>query len=75
MECWGFKGNHRYKDCPHINDKVRVVHNVQQAEKVEDMGISVPRIYVAHGQQERIILVTYDLSGRYDQQPNHYYFN
>jgi hypothetical protein len=32
MECWGCKGNHRYRDCPHRNDKVRVVHNVQQAE-------------------------------------------
>jgi hypothetical protein len=28
MECWGFKGNHRYRDCSHINHKVRVVHNV-----------------------------------------------
>jgi hypothetical protein len=28
MECWGCKENHRYSDCPHINYKVRVVHNV-----------------------------------------------
>jgi hypothetical protein len=47
MECWGCKGNHRYRDCPHRNDKVRDVHNVQQAETMEDMGISVPRIYAA----------------------------
>jgi hypothetical protein len=47
MECWGCKGNHRYIDCPHINDKVRAVHNVQQAETVEDMGKSVPRIYAS----------------------------
>jgi hypothetical protein len=32
MECWGCKENHRYRDCPHRNDKVRVLHNVQQAE-------------------------------------------
>jgi hypothetical protein len=38
MECWGCKGNHRYRDFPHRNDKVRVVHNVQQAKIVEDMG-------------------------------------
>jgi hypothetical protein len=47
MECWGCKGNHRYKDCPHRNDKTRVVHNVQQAETMEDMGSRMPRIYAA----------------------------
>jgi hypothetical protein len=47
MECWGCKGNHRYKDFPHINDKMRVVHNVQQEETVEDMGSRIPRIYAA----------------------------
>jgi hypothetical protein len=47
MECWGCKGNHRYRDCPHRNDKVRVVHNVQQVETVEDMGSRMPRIYIA----------------------------
>ena len=47
MECWGCKGDHRYRDCPHIKDKMRVVHNVQQAKIVEDMGKRVPRIYAA----------------------------
>jgi hypothetical protein len=28
VECWGCKGNHRYTDFSHENDKVRVVHNV-----------------------------------------------
>jgi hypothetical protein len=32
-------------DGPHKIDKVRVVHNVQQDETVEDMGRSIPRIY------------------------------
>jgi hypothetical protein len=36
-----------YRDCPHRGEKVRIVHNVQQAETVEDMGRSVPRIYAA----------------------------
>jgi hypothetical protein len=39
--------NHRYRGFPNINDKVRVVHNVQQAEIVEDMGSIVPRIYAS----------------------------
>jgi hypothetical protein len=47
IQCWGCKGDHKYRDCPHISDKVRAVHNVQQAETVEDMGRSVPRIYAA----------------------------
>ena len=47
MECWGCKGNHRYMDCPHKSDKVRFVHHVRQEEIVEDMGRSVPKIYVA----------------------------
>jgi predicted aspartyl protease len=34
-------------DCPHRDEKVRSVHNVQQAETVEDMGRNVPRIYAA----------------------------
>jgi len=47
MECWGCKENHRYRDFPHRNDKVRVLHNVQQDETMEDMGSRIPRIYVA----------------------------
>jgi c-di-AMP phosphodiesterase-like protein len=45
MECWGCKGNHRYRYFPHINDKVRVIQNVQQHETVEDMGSRMERIY------------------------------
>jgi hypothetical protein len=47
MQCWGCKGDHKYRYFPHKSDKVRVVHNVQQAEIVEDMGSRIPRIYAA----------------------------
>jgi hypothetical protein len=47
IQCWGCKENHKYKDCPHKNGKTRAVHNVQQAEAVEDMGSRMPRIYAA----------------------------
>jgi hypothetical protein len=47
MECWGCKGDCRYIYCPHISDKVRTVHNFQQAQMIEDMGRRVPRIYAA----------------------------
>jgi hypothetical protein len=45
IQCWGCKGHHMFKDCPHKGEKVRIVHNVQQDEIVENMGKNVPRIY------------------------------
>jgi hypothetical protein len=45
IQCWVCQGNHKYKYCPHKNGKVRVVHNVQQAKTMEDMGNRMPRIY------------------------------
>ena len=47
MECWGCKGDHRYRDYSHRKDKMIVFHNVQQSETVEDVGRRVPRIYAA----------------------------
>ena len=35
-----------YKYCPHKGDRMRIVHNLQEVDRVEDMGRSVPRIYV-----------------------------
>jgi hypothetical protein len=34
IQCWGCKGDHMFRDCPHRGDKVRVVHNVNQDETV-----------------------------------------
>jgi hypothetical protein len=42
IQCWVCKEDHLYKDCPHRNDIVNTVHNIQEATTVEDMG----RIYV-----------------------------
>jgi hypothetical protein len=47
IQCWGCKGDHMYRDCPHIGEKVRTVHNVKQGETMEDMGRNVPRIYAS----------------------------
>jgi hypothetical protein len=60
MECWGCKENHRYRDCPHRKDKVRTIHNVQQAEIVEDMGSRMPRIYVALDNKQARISIAHD---------------
>jgi hypothetical protein len=43
IQCWGCKEYHIYKDCPHRKDKVKTMHNIQEATTVEDMG----RIYAA----------------------------
>jgi hypothetical protein len=32
---------------PQRGDKARTTHNVQQAATIDDMGINVPRMYVA----------------------------
>ena len=47
MECWGCKGNHRYRDFPQKNDKVKAINIVHHAETMEDMGSRIPRIYAA----------------------------
>jgi hypothetical protein len=36
-----------YRYCPRRREKVRIVHNVQQFDIVEDMGRNVPRIYAS----------------------------
>jgi hypothetical protein len=47
IQCWGCGGDQMYRDCPHRGEKVRIVHNVQQDDTMEDMGRNVPRIYAA----------------------------
>jgi hypothetical protein len=41
-----------FRDFPHRGEKVRIVHNVQQAETMEDMGKNVPRIYATLDNQQ-----------------------
>jgi hypothetical protein len=47
IQCWGCKGDHMYRDFPHISDKVRSFYNVQEYETMEDMGRTVPMIYAS----------------------------
>jgi len=46
IQCWDFGRDHMYWDCPHRDQKVMTVHNIQQTDIVEDMGRNVPSIYV-----------------------------
>jgi hypothetical protein len=45
IQCWGFGIDHMYRYFPHRGEKVRIVHNLQQVDTVEDMGKNIPRIY------------------------------
>jgi len=47
IKCWSCGGDHMLKDFSKRGYKVRTMHNVQQAAKIEDMGINMPRIYIA----------------------------
>jgi hypothetical protein len=70
MECWGCKGNHRYIYCPHRNDKVKVVHNVQQVETMEDMDSRIPRIYATlDNKQVEYQLHMIEVEGMINNQP------
>jgi hypothetical protein len=52
IKCWGCKEDHMYKDFPHKEDKMKNTHTIQEATTVEDMGKSIPRIYVALEDQQ-----------------------
>jgi hypothetical protein len=70
MECWGCKGNHRYRDCPHRKDKARFVHIVQQAETMEDMGNKMPRIYATlDNKQEKFQSHMIEVEGMINNRP------
>jgi hypothetical protein len=44
---FGCKEYHMYKDFPHKEDKMKIMHNIQEATIVEDMGRIISRIYAS----------------------------
>jgi hypothetical protein len=47
IKCWGCKEDHMYKDCPRREEKMRTLHNIQEATTIEDMERNIQRIYAA----------------------------
>ena len=47
IQCWGCKGDHMYRYHLCRSERIKTAHSAQQTETIEDMGISVHRIYVA----------------------------
>jgi hypothetical protein len=58
------------RDFPQRGEQERTAHNVQQAAIVEDMGINVPRIYVAlDNKQVEFQSHMNDVEGKINDQP------
>jgi hypothetical protein len=59
-----------YIDFPHRGEKVRIVHNVQHIDTIEDMGISMPRIYAAlDNKQAKFQSHMIEVEGKINDQP------
>jgi hypothetical protein len=43
----GCEGDHLCIDCPHREDRVRNVHNIQEETKVQEVVGNIPKIYAA----------------------------
>jgi hypothetical protein len=70
MHCWGSSGNHMCRDLPQIGDKERTMHIVPKATTVDDMGINVPRIYVAlDDKQDDFHSHMIEVEGKINDQP------
>ena len=47
IKCCGCEGKHVYKYCPQRGDRMRNVHNLQEASTLEDVGRNISRTYAA----------------------------
>jgi hypothetical protein len=58
-----------YRDCPHRGEKVRI-HNVQHSYTMEDMGRSMPRIYLSlDNKQVKFQSHVIEVEGKINNQP------
>jgi hypothetical protein len=47
IRCWGCEGDQLYKNCPHKGDRMRIMHNNEEDDTVDDVSRSMPRIYAS----------------------------
>jgi hypothetical protein len=70
IKCWGCEGDHLYRDFPHKGENMRIVHNIQEVDTVEDIGKSMPRIYAAlDNKQEEYQSPMIEVEGKIDNHP------
>jgi hypothetical protein len=59
-----------YKDFPHKGERMRIFHNIQEVETMEDMGGSMPRIYASlDNKQAEYQSPMIEVEGNIDNQP------
>jgi hypothetical protein len=67
---FGYNKYHMYKYFPHKGDKMKTMHKIQEATIVEDMGRSIPRIYVSlEDRQEKFQSHMIEVEGNIINQP------
>ena len=70
VQCWGCEGNHLYRDFPHKGERMRTVHNIQEAEILEYMDKSMLRIYAAlDNKQAKYQSPMIEVEGKIDNHP------
>jgi hypothetical protein len=59
-----------YKDCPHKEDKMKTMHNIQEATTEEYMGKSIPRMHATlEGRQVEYQAHMIEVEGKIINQP------
>jgi hypothetical protein len=76
IQCWGCEGNNLYRVFPHKGERMRVVHNIQDDETIEDMGGSMPSIYAAF-QHKKVEYQSpmIEVEGKIDNQPIEFFID
>jgi hypothetical protein len=70
VQCLGCEGNNLYRDYPHKEERMRIFHNFQEDETIEDMGGSMSRIYAAlDNKKEKYQSLMIEVEGTIDNQP------
>jgi len=85
IKCWGCGEEHFFRDCPRKGNKGETIHNLQEATMVEDVGKSIPPIYVALDNKQVVhqstmidvkgMIVDVPISILIDSGANHSYIN
>jgi hypothetical protein len=69
VQCWRCEGNHLYRDFPHKGERMRIVQKIE-AETMEDMGGSMPRIYaILDNKQAEYQSPMIEVEGKIDNHP------
>jgi hypothetical protein len=70
VQWWGCEGNHLYRDYPHKGERMRIFHNIQEVEIVEDMGGNMTRSYAAlDNKQTKYQSHMIEVEGKIDNHP------